>query len=99
MTNEEIIRIAMKQSAEDIGCRVEDFFRDDNIVVPFVLGSDAKRYYKLPIGCNFISYGNNVVAASTDECIKEVEDYISKFEFYHCFETPNMRWLNEHLEP
>ena len=99
MTNEEIIRIAMKQSAKDIGCRAEDFFRDDNIVVPLVLGSDAKRYYKLPIGCNFISYGNNVVAASTDECIKVVEDYISKFEFYHCFETPNMRWLNEHLEP
>ena len=99
MTNEEIIRVAMEQSAKDIGCKAEDFCRNDNIVVPFVLGSDAKKYYKLPIGCNFISYGNNVVAAATDECIKTVESYITKFEFYHCFETPNMRWLNEHLKP
>ncbi len=99
MTNEEIIRVAMEQSAKDIGCKAEDFYRNDNIVVPFVLGSDAKKYYKLPIGCNFISYGNNVVAAATDECYKVVENYIRKFEFYHCFETPNMRWLNEHLEP
>ena len=72
MTNEEIIRVAMEQSAKDIGCKAEDFCRNDNIVVPFVLGSDAKKYYKLPIGCNFISYGNNVVAAATDECIKTV---------------------------
>ena len=90
MTNEEIIRVAMEQSAKDIGCKAEDFCRNDNIVVPFVLGSDAKKYYKLPIGCNFISYGNNVVAATTDECHKVVESYIGKFEFYHCFEAPNM---------
>ena len=99
MTNEEIIRIAMEQSAKDIGCKPEDFFRNDNVLVPFMLGADAKKYYKLPIGCNFISYGNNVVAAATDECLEVVENYIKKFEFYHCFETPNMKWLNERLEP
>ena len=99
MTNEEINRLAMEQSARDIGCKPEDFLGNNSIVVPFVLGSDAKRYYKLPIDCNFISYGNNIVAAATDKCHKIVEDYIRKFEFYHCFETPNMRWLNEHLEP
>ena len=27
-----------------------------------------------------------------------VAQYIDKFEFYHCFETPNMHWLNERLE-
>ena len=46
MTNEEMIRIAMKQSAKDIGCRAEDFFRDDSIVVPLVLGYYSARVRK-----------------------------------------------------
>ncbi len=89
----------MQQSAEDIGCKVEDFLAGDNRIVPFKLGDNAKKYYKLPIGCTFISYGNNVVAAAIDETFEIAKEYISKFEFYHCFETPNMRWLNERLEP
>lgn len=99
MTNKEVLQIAMQQSAEDIGCKVEDFLAGDNRIVPFKLGENAKKYYKLPIGCNFISYGNNVVAAATDETFEIAKEYISRFEFYHCFETPNMRWLNERLEP
>lgn len=99
MTNEEILHIAMEQSAEDICCHAADFRTDTNLVVPFQLGENAKRYYKLPIGCNFISYGNNVVAASTEELSGIVRDYLNRFEFYHCFETPNLRWLNRRLEP
>ncbi|MCR4557969.1 MAG: GNAT family N-acetyltransferase [Saccharofermentans sp.] len=97
MTNKDILHIAMEQSAADIGCKAEDFLSDKNVVVPLNMGSNAKRYYKLPIGCDFISYGNNVVAAVTDEVADIVAEYISKFEFYHCFETPNMHWLNERL--
>ncbi len=41
MTNEEILKIAMEQSAEDIGCRADDFRADKNIIVPFVLGVGA----------------------------------------------------------
>ena len=98
MTNKEILQIAMEQSAKDIGCKSEDFLKSENIVVPFNLGADAKKYYKLPIDCNFISYGNNIVASATDKCMETVKEYVNKFEFYHCFETPNMRWLNERIK-
>lgn len=97
MTNKDILRIAMEQSAADIGCKAEDFISDKNVIVPLNLRPNAKKYYKLPIGCNFISYGSNVVAAVTDEVADIVNEYILKFEFYHCFETPNMHWLNEKL--
>jgi len=97
MTNEEILRIAMRQSAEDIGCKADDFLADANVVVPFKLGAAAKKYYKLPIGCNFVSFGNNIVAAVTEEISDIVKEYIKKFEFYHCFETPSMHWLNDKL--
>ena len=99
MTTQDMLRIAMNQSAEDIGCIAEDFLSDRNIVVPFKLGSMAKKYYSLPIGCSFVSYGYNVVAASTDEYFDIVKVYVDRFDFYHCFETPNMFWLNQHFEP
>ena len=99
MTTQDMLRIAMDQSAEDIGCSAEDFLSDRSIVVPFRLGAGAKKYYKLPIGCNFISYGNNIVAACADEYIDIVKEYVGRADFYHCFETPNMRWLNQRLEP
>ncbi len=97
MTNKDILRIAMEQSAADLGCKAEDFVSEKNVIVPLKMGPDAKRYYKQPIGCNFISYGSNIVAAVTDEVADVVTEYISRFEFYHCFETPNMHWLNERL--
>ncbi|MBR2754457.1 MAG: GNAT family N-acetyltransferase [Lachnospiraceae bacterium] len=97
MTNKDLLRIAMAQSAADIGCRPDDFLADNNVVVPFQLNADAKKYYKLPIACNLVSYGNNIVAAAADDVSDIVKEYIGKFEFYHCFETPNMHWLNERL--
>ena len=99
MTNKDILRIALEQSAADMGCKAEDFISDKNVIVPLNMGPKAKKYYKLPIGCNFVSYGSNVVAAVTDEVADIVNEYLSKFEFYHCFETPNMHWLNEKLSP
>ena len=97
MTNKDILRIAMKQSAEDIGCKAEDFLKSENVTVPFQLGTNARKYYKEPITCNLVSYGNNIVAASSEEVSDLVADYIGRYDFYHCFETPNMHWLNERL--
>ena len=97
MTNSEIKEIALRQSAEDIGCQPKDFLSDKNVIVPFCLGKKARKYYKEPITCDFVSYGSNIVAATTEEVSGLVTEYIGRFEFYHCFETPNMHWLNDRL--
>lgn len=97
MTNHEMMEIAMRQSAEDIGCSAEDFKADKNVVLTFKMGKNARKYYKEPITCNFVSYGNNIVATSIDETLDLVSEYVRKFEFYRCFETPNFHWLNERL--
>ena len=99
MTNEYMLKVAMEQSAIDIGCEAADFCKDKNVVVPFKLGKKSKKYYTPHIACNFISYGNNIVAGATDACADIVKEYVDRFQFYHCFETPNMYWLNERLEP
>jgi len=97
MTNQEILQIAMEQSATDINCKPSDFLCSNHVIVKSGVGAGARKYYKEPIPCNLVSYGNNIVASVRDEYKDIVWEYIHKFEFYHCFETPNMHWLNDRL--
>lgn len=97
-TNEDIMNIAMRQSALDINCSMEDFLKDENVIVRSEVGSLAKKYYKEPIACNLVSYGSNVVASVRDEYKDIVTEYIGKFEFYRCFEAPNIHWLDSRMD-
>lgn len=97
MTNKEIMQIAMEQSAIDINGKASDFLCRDNVIVKSGISAGARKYYKEPIACNLVSYGNNIVASVRDEYKEIVQEYINKFECYHCFETPNMHWLNDRL--
>ena len=98
MTNKEILDIAMQQSAYDTNAKASDFLMDTNVFVKSGIGPLARKYYKEPIACNLVSYGNNIVASVKDEYREIVESYLSKYEFYHCFETPNMHWLDERMK-
>ena len=99
MTYNDMLRIAMEQSAEDLGCKADDFTKTCNVIVPYNLGKNARKYLKLPITANIVSYGNNVVAGVTDDVKDIVKEYTDKFEYYHLFETPNMNWVSEKLLP
>ena len=88
----------MEQSAEDIGCKAEDFLREQNVTVPFRMGDKARKYLKEPITANFVSYGGNVVAAAIDDIRETAAEYIGRYEFYHLFETPNMHWLSDRIK-
>ena len=96
-TNEQIMQIAMKQSAADINSKETDFLKNENIIVKSCVGPLARKYYKEPIACNLVSYGENIVASVKDEYRDIVEEYIGKFVSYHCFETPNLHWLDERM--
>ena len=98
MTNEEILRIAMKQSAIDLNCKTEDFTADKNIVVVSKENPGARRYLKLPHICDLCSYGNNITASVDEKYIGLVSGYINKFPAEHCFETPNLHVLNDALQ-
>lgn len=97
-SNQEVLEIAVRQSALDINCCSKDFFREDNVVVHSEIGALARKYYKEPVACNLVSYGNNIVASVKEEYRGIVEEYIDKFSFFHCFETPNMHWLESRMK-
>ena len=97
MTNEEILKIAIEQSAADLCADASDFEKNDNVVVLSRDNKDARKYLKLPFSCQLVSYGNNVVASVSPEYLEMTEKYISKYAVEHMFETPNLHVLNEML--
>lgn len=98
MNNQKILEIALRQSAVDANCAACDFLRAENVIVTSIPNPDARKYLDLPLACNLISYGNNVVA-SIDESLRDVvEEYINKFPSYRCFETPAINILSDALQ-
>ena len=98
MTNQEIMKIAMAQSAVDLGAMPEDFEREENVIVTSRVSAGARRYLTLPFSCQLASYGSNVVASVSPEFYDITAAYIGKYEVAHLFETPNLHVLNEALE-
>lgn len=97
MTNQDILKTAMEQSAIDLNCSAEDFMSAENKIVISKAHKDARRYLTLPFTCNLVSYGNNIVASVSEDLRGIVEQYIGKYPVEHCFETPNMQVLNSAL--
>ena len=82
MTNQEVLEIAMEQSAADLNCRAEDFMKDEPVVVKGGIGPGVKNYYQEPVSANLVSYGNNIVASVKEEYREIIEEYLHKFTFY-----------------
>lgn len=99
MTNETLRSIALRQSAIDLNCVPEDFFRMHSVVVRSVPHPQARRYLELPFFCNLVFYGGNIVASVLPEAEPAVRAYLSRFAPEHCFETPNLHVLADALRP
>lgn len=46
-----------------------------------------------------VSYGNSIVAQTSEELVHVVREYVTKYSAAHCFETPNLHVLDEMLLP
>ena len=97
MTNNEILKIAMEQSAKDLCAIASDFEKQENVIVLSQKNDKARKYINLPFSCQLVSYGNNIVASVSPEFREITEKYITTYSLEHCFETPNMHVLNEEL--
>lgn len=97
MTNQEILQIALQQSAYDCNCSPEDFLSAENKIVLSQKNEKARVYMPLPLECDLVSYGNNIVAQTGQKLKEIVEWYIGKYAVEHCFESPNVIALNERL--
>ncbi|MDE6851379.1 MAG: GNAT family N-acetyltransferase [Lachnospiraceae bacterium] len=99
MTNQQILQIAMKQSALDSNCDWQDFQGRKNKVVISAGNENARKYLELPFLCDLASYGSNIVASVSEELVEIVTRYINRFPIEHCFETPNLHELMKEIRP
>ena len=99
MTNEQIWRIALEQSAVDCNCSPEDFLSGQNRITLSRRHEKARAYLPLPFACDMVSYGSNIVAQTSPEIAPVAEAYLGKYPVEHCFETPALHALDEALRP
>lgn len=99
MTNQEILKIALQQSAYDCNCNPEDFLQSTNKVVLSKKHAKARAYLPLPFACDLVSYGNNIIAQVSEPLVDVVAAYIQRYPVEHCFEAPNLNVLNDVLRP
>ena len=99
MTQTDLLRIALAQSAIDLNCAPEDLISGKKIVVESAPHPKARAYLRLPFACNLVSYGGGVVASVSPETRHIVTSYIEKYPTEHLFETPNLHALDDALAP
>lgn len=99
MTNEEIWRIALNQSAIDYGCRPEDFLGEKGIITRSRANPAARKYLPLPFALDMTSYGNCIVAQCSEALEPVAAEYMAKYDVAHAFETPHLQALDDLLEP
>lgn len=84
MTNQEILAIAMAQSAIDCNCSTEDFKKEENVIVLSEKSNQARKYLELPFSCQLVSYGNNIVASVQEEYRALVKHYLDNYPVEQC---------------
>ena len=97
MTNQDVLNVALQQSAYDCNCSPEDFLSQSNKIVLSKANEMARAYLPLPFEFDIVSYGNNVVAQVSDRMKDLAEWYINTYDTAHCFESPNIIALNDRL--
>lgn len=99
MNDKRILEIALRQSAYDCNCEPMDFLKNENSVHESVMSEKARRYLKLPLVCDLVSYGTNIVASGRAELLSDIKRFIDGCpNIENCFETPGLYALNGMLE-
>ena len=99
LTNRSMLERALRQSALELGCAPEDFFRGEPLVTEAGAPEGARLYLEQPLPCHMASYGGNVVATARADLMPGVAAYLRRYAPEHCFETPNLYVLNDLLAP
>ncbi len=103
MTNEEILKTALAQSAIDCACDPGDFLKPVHTLTVSRPNRLARRYLVLPHVCNFVTYGGAVVATAGEAYLDAAERCLALFPpeagAYRLFETPGLHDVERIFAP
>ena len=99
LTNTDIWRIALEQSAIDSCCAPEDFTKRESVITVSRDNAGRRAYLTEPYSFDLTSYGGNVVACVREDLREVARAYLAKYPAAHCFETPALHELDKMLAP
>ena len=85
MKYEDIKRIAIEQSAIDLNCKYDDLIGQTNKVVVSQLLTGHKRDYTEPHFCQFVCYGNALVASIDKKLMEFMIPFVEKLPGFRCY--------------
>lgn len=89
----------MEQSAKDCGCSPEDFEKQENTVLLSKPLCGAKKYYTQQHFCQFVSYGNGVVAVADEKVYDFVCQYLQSCRYpFYAFDTPHLNQISKEMQ-
>lgn len=88
LTNQEVLAIALQQSAYDCNCASEDFLNVRNVVHISQAHPLARKYLNYPISCDLVSYGTNIVAQASEVLVPVVKQYIDRYPWSIVLKRP-----------
>ena len=94
MDNKDIKLIAMQQSSTDLNCNIEDFKQQQNKVVISKMNMGCKKYFKQPHFCQFVCYGNSLVASVDKQIENFMTSFVNKHLGFRCLDMPQLNMLN-----
>ena len=99
LSNKDIFRIALAQSALDYGCAPEDFLAEKGTAVVSRAHPGARKYLPQPFAFDMTSYGNCIVAQCREDLVPLARDYMESYDVAHALETPHLQALDDLLAP
>ena len=99
LTNEQILRLALEQSAVDYGCAPEDFLGNTPVFTRSRVHPQARKYLPLPFELDMTSYGSCVVAQCSEALEPAAREYLARYDVAHALETPHLQALDDLIAP
>lgn len=97
LTKEEILKIAMKQSALELGCTSRQMLKGG--IFTAVAHPKARAYLKLPFDFQIVSYGGNPVFSVREDLRPVAKEFFEEYPNYDAFEAPAIQKLEALLAP
>lgn len=97
LTYEEMLQIAMRQSALELGCNPEELIKGGIFIG--VTHPDARAYLKLPFDFQIVSYGSELVFTVRKDLLPLAEAFRKDFSDHYAFTAPAIQQLEAMLAP
>lgn len=99
MNDQEMLKVALKQSAIDMSCSAADFLAGQARFFTAREDARARKYLPRPLICELVSYGRGLVVSGRADVVDAVRAFAEKYRPEECLTFPAVDELTQILRP